>query len=95
MQKLRRELKKRFGEEEIPQSFRDAFRAGSKPLMKYTNWLSFNLRCIALFCALFARMPWLYFAFELIVLNAMLVYMMWRHEKMCRAFTIELQNGKY
>ena len=74
---------------------RDAFRAGSKPLMKYTNWLSFNLRCIALFCALFARMPWLYFAFELIVLNAMLVYMMWRHEKMCRAFTIELQNGKY
>lgn len=95
MQKLRRELKKRFGEEEIPQSFRDAFRAGSKPLMKYTNWLSFNLRCIALFCALFARMPWLYFAFELIVLNAMLVYMMWQHEKMCRAFTIELQNGKY
>lgn len=95
MQELRRELKRRFGENDIPQQFRDDFRAKSKPLMKYTNWLSFNLRTIALFCSLFAKMPWLYFAFELVVLNAMLVYMILRHEKMCRNFIIELQNGKY
>lgn len=95
MQELRRELKRRFGENDIPQQFRDDFRAKSKPLMKYTNWLSFNLRTIALFCSLFAKMPWLYFAFELVVLNAMLVYMILRHEKMCKNFIIELQNGKY
>lgn len=94
MQELRRELKSRFGAE-IPQSFRDAFRAKSKPLMKYTNWLSFNLRTIALFCSLFAQMPWLYFAFELVVLNAMLVYMIVRHERMCKNFINELKDGKY
>ena len=94
MQELRRTLKQRFGDD-IPQEFRDAFRAKSKPLMKYTNWLSFNLRSIALFCSLFALMPWLYFAFELVVLNAMLVYMILRHERICRRFTNELNDGKY
>lgn len=95
MQTLRRELRGRYGEGEIPQVFRDDFRKQSKPLMKYTNWLSFNLRSIALFCSLFAKMPWLYFAFELVVLNAMLVYMIWRHERMCRRLTEDLRNGKY
>ena len=94
MQELRRTLKQRFGDD-ISQEFRDAFRAKSKPLMKYTNWLSFNLRSIALFCSLFALMPWLYFAFELVVLNAMLVYMILRHERICRRFTNELNDGKY
>ena len=95
MQALRKSLRQRFGENAAPQSFRDAFRAKSKPLMKYTNWLSFNLRTIVLFCSLFAQMPWLYFAFELIVLNAMLVYMILRHEKMCKNFNEEIKNGKY
>lgn len=95
MQQLRRALRKRFGEGEVSQSFRDTFRAGSKPLMKYTNWLSFNLRSIALVCSLLVKMPWLYFAFELVVLNLMLVYMIWRHERMCRKFTEEVENGKY
>lgn len=94
MQELRSELRNRFGKA-IPQEFRDDFRAKSKPLMKYTNWLSFNLRTIALFCSLFAQMPWIYFAFELVVLNAMLVYMIVRHEKMCKAFIKDLKDGKY
>lgn len=95
MQELRRELKSRFGEGEISQQFRDDFRAKSKPLMKYTNWLSFNLRTIALFASLFAGMPWLYFMFELVVLNAMLIYMIKRHERICKRLTTDLKNGKY
>ncbi|MDE6716979.1 MAG: CDP-alcohol phosphatidyltransferase family protein [Muribaculaceae bacterium] len=95
MQRLRRELRKRFGGK-IPQSFRDAFRAKSKPLMKYTNILSFNTRCFALFAAiLIFRMPWLYFAFELTVLNILLIYMMVRHEHICNTFCEELENGGY
>ena len=94
MQALRGELKSRFGED-IPQRFRDDFRAKSKPLMKFTNWLSFNMRTIALFCSLFACMPWLYFAFELTVLNLMLVYMMRRHEHICRDFSKALKDGTY
>lgn len=92
MQKLRVALKDKYGSD-IPQSFRDAFRAKSKPLMKYTNILSFNTRSFALFAALLIfRMPWLYFAFELVVLNIVLIYMMWRHEKICRQFVGELSS---
>lgn len=86
MQKLRAALRERYGNA-VPLSFREAFRAKSKPLMKYTNILSFNTRTFALFAAiLIFRMPWLYFAFELTVLNGVLIYMMWRHERMCRSF---------
>lgn len=93
MQRLRKVLKERYGND-IPQSFRDAFRAKSKPLMKYTNILSFNTRSFALFAAiLIFRMPWLYFAFELTVLNGVLIYMMCRHERICRNFAGELSRS--
>lgn len=94
MQRFRKILKAKFGDE-VPLSLREAFRAQSKPLMKYTNMLSFNTRVIALFVAILVfRMPWLYFAFELTVLNVMLVYMMWRHERICRRFIAETENYK-
>ncbi len=95
MQALRAELKRRFPDGRIPQSFRDAFRAKSLPLMKYTNILSFNWRTIALFASLFLQMPWLYFAFELTVLNILLAGMVIRHENICKTFTKELEDGKY
>lgn len=95
MQKFRAALRKYFPDGEIPENLRDDFRKASLPLMKYTNILSFNWRTIALFVSLFIKMPWLYFAFELIVLNILLVYMIIRHEKICRNFTNLLNNGKY
>lgn len=95
MQRLRAALTRRFPDGVIPQTFRDDFRAASLPLMKYTNILSFNWRCIALFVSLFLQMPWLYFAFELIVLNGLLIYMVLRHESICRRFTRALDEGKY
>lgn len=91
MQRLRAALRERYGDN-IPQSFRDSFRAMSKPLMKYTNILSFNTRTFALFAAiLIFRMPWLYFAFELTVLNILLIYMMARHERICRRALSEIK----
>ncbi|MDE5595361.1 MAG: CDP-alcohol phosphatidyltransferase family protein [Muribaculaceae bacterium] len=95
MQKLRAALNRRFPDGVIPQSFREDFRAASLPLMKYTNILSFNWRCIALYVSLFLQMPWLYFAFELIVLNALLIYMVLRHESICRRFTKALNEDRY
>ena len=90
MQRLRNALRARYGDD-IPASFRERFRQKSKPLMKYTNILSFNTRTFALFAAiLLFRMPWLYFAFELTVLNVVLIYMMWRHEQICKGFLAEL-----
>lgn len=71
------------GGAEAPETLRSSFRQGSLPLMKYTNILSFNTRAIALFVSLFLNMPWLYFVFELSVLNVLLVYMINRHERLC------------
>ena len=85
MQKLRRALRERY-HSQIPQSFADRFRELSRPLMKYTNILSFNVRSWALFISvLVLRMPWVYFAFEVTVMNVILVYMIVRHESMCRS----------
>ncbi len=95
MQKLRRELSKRFPDGNVAQSFRNAFRAKSLPLMKYTNMLSFNTRIIAMFISVIINMPWLYFVFELVVLNSMLVYMILTHERRCKELTVDLQAGKY
>ena len=92
MQELRKVLKARFGDN-VPAPLRERFRAQSKPLMKYTNMLSFNTRTIALFVAILVfQMPWLYFAFELTVLNIMLVYMIVRHERICRKFIKEAEE---
>ncbi|MBF0578044.1 CDP-alcohol phosphatidyltransferase family protein [Dysgonomonas sp. GY617] len=87
-------LKSKYGET-APEQFRADFREKSLPLMKWTNILSFNTRAIALFVAMLIREPWLYFVFELIVLNVILVYMVWSHEKMCKTFTKKIAEHKY
>ena len=94
MQALRQELSEKWPGE-IPMSFRRAFRRASLPLMKYTNILSFNWRSIALFVAIFAQMPWLYFAFELVVINILLIYMVCRHEAICRKLLKEVKDGEF
>ena len=95
MQRLRKAMAQKWGKEVPSQEFRDAFRAKSLPMMKYTNMLSFNTRTFALFASILIGMPWLYFAFELTVLNIMLIYMLCCHERFCKRFTKELENGKY
>ncbi|PWB04139.1 CDP-alcohol phosphatidyltransferase family protein [Duncaniella muris] len=95
MQALCSQLRERFPNGRIPQSFREDFRRASLPLMKFTNILSFNWRVITLFTALFIGQPWLYFLVELTVFNALLVYMIIRHEKICKRFTNSLRNGLY
>lgn len=94
MQRLRRVLHEKYGDD-IPADVRERFRALSRPLMKYTNILSFNTRTFALFAAiLIFQMPWLYFAFELTVLNVIMFYMMGRHERICRRFTAAVEKGE-
>lgn len=95
MQSLRRELQRRFPDNGIPKAFRDDFRRSSLPLMKYTNILSFNWRTIVLFTVIFFGQPWLYFLVELTVFNVLLVYMIYRHERMCRKLVNSLDDGQY
>lgn len=85
MQRLCAALKQRYGDDGVPsQEFRDYFRQLSLPLMKYTNILTFNTRTIACFIAVIINVPWLYFAFEIVVLNLLLIYMIMRHEGICK-----------
>lgn len=94
LQQLLKLLKERYGEI-APEVFRKDFREKSLPLMKYTNILSFNTRSIALFISILIGWPWLYFVFELTVLNILLVYMVTKHEKICKHFTKRIKEGKY
>ncbi len=94
MQRLRGELRRVWPDGGAGQEFRAAFRRGSLPLMKYTNILSFNWRSIALFVSVLAGQPWIYFVFELVVLNGILVYMVACHESLCRRLTKELADGR-
>ncbi|MDE5647656.1 MAG: CDP-alcohol phosphatidyltransferase family protein [Muribaculaceae bacterium] len=92
MQKLRREINQKWPDGNIPQWFRDEFRAASKPLMKFTNILTFNWRAITLFVSLLLQMPWLYFAAELTVFNFIMLYMIMRHERICRRFIKKIEE---
>ena len=84
-------VRQKYGEE-MPQSLRDEFRAASKPLMKYTNILTFNTRAIALYISLLIGEPWLYFFFEIIVMTSIYAYMHRKHETMSERFYQKYSN---
>lgn len=72
---------------DMPLELRERFRQGSRPLMPLTNILTFDTRVIVLFLSLLMGEPWLYVAFELVVLQPLLYYMMARHEALCQEMT--------
>lgn len=90
MEALRRKLREHYPAGNVPAALSADFRRGSLPLMKYTNILSFNWRCITLFVSLLVQMPWIYFVAEITAGNAILIYMMIRHEALCRRIAAEI-----
>lgn len=94
MQRFRRLLREHYGDSPVPAELAGRFRTCSLPLMKYTNILSFNCRALLLAVALLAGVPWLYFVGELTVFNGLLVYMIYRHESICRRFAREMLSGQ-
>lgn len=77
---------------QIPGELAEEFRQGSKPLMKYTNILSFNTRVLVLFVSLFINLPWIYFIFELTILNGLLIYMIRKHESLSKRLYSQLKS---
>lgn len=84
-------VRQKYGDN-IPQTLRDEFRAASKPLMKYTNILTFNTRAIALYISVLLGEPWWYFVFEVIVMTSIFIYMRHQHEAMSARFYHKLIN---
>lgn len=74
----------KYGDEPICPELANKFRKGSLPLMKWANILTFNTRAIALYISLLIGQPWLYFIFEITVMNIIFAYMKHKHEELCK-----------
>lgn len=92
-QRFRAQLRQTYVGRALPETLRREFRAGSLPLMKYANILTFNTRAIALYISLLLGEPWLYLVFEVTVMNALFLYMRQRHEQLCRRLTDQLRGA--
>jgi hypothetical protein len=94
LQVLKQTMRERFGDDELPpEDFRTDFRQASLPMMKFTNILTFNTRSIVLFISLIVGMAWLYFVFELIVMNIILIYMLNYYGNICKRFDFRLRGN--
>lgn len=89
-QAFRAKLAGRYGNGALPDGLRAAFRTESLPLMKYANFLTFNSRAIVLYVTLLLGQPWLYFVFEIVVMNLVFFYMRHRHEAACAKLAARL-----
>ena len=65
------------------ESLRQRLLEGSRPLMKYTNLLTFNTRAITIYVTCLLGCPWVYPLAEITIFQAMYVYMHRTHEKLC------------
>ena len=67
---------------EIPDWLRARYRNLARPMLKWWGLLMTNIRMLVLFALLFISQPIYYFWFELIPLNLLFVYLLFRQEKM-------------
>lgn len=91
-QKFMTKLNEKYPDKNYPSELYDEFRAKSKPLMKFTNILQFNTRVLFLFFCLFINQPFFYFLFDIIVLNSIMIYMIYRHERISKELSKKYLN---
>jgi hypothetical protein len=72
---------------EIPAALGAEFCRRTYPILKWTNISTFNTRAIALYITLLIGQPWIYFIFELTVMNIIFYGMRAYHERVCRQMT--------
>lgn len=75
----------------MPQALRNEFLDGSRPLMKYTNILTFNARAICIYATCLAGCPWLYMLIEVTVFTLIYIYMHKKHETLCGNMVKKIQ----
>jgi len=92
-QKLKDQLTDKYGDmERIPADIREKFLKGSRPLMKYTNILTFNVRAICIYVTCLLNIPWLYFLIEIIPLTCLYIYMHRCHEQLCKHLSNQISE---
>jgi len=70
---------------EIPERLRTRYRNLAGPTLKWWRLLMTNVRMLVLFALLFISQPVYYFWFELIPLNLLFVYLLFRQDKMAES----------
>lgn len=83
-QQLNQSLRRIYPDGELPVDLRRRFCRESRPLMPLCNILTFDTRVGVLFLTLLLGEPWLYFCFEILVLEPLRHYVIRRHERLCR-----------
>ena len=68
------------------------FLDGSRPLMPFTNILTFNIRAICLYISCLIDKPWIYPLFEITVMYTLYIYMHRQHEKLCHSLSKEMSS---
>lgn len=86
LQRMLQSLHARYGDN-IPEDIRINFRRQSKELMHLIDFMTFNGRTIVMFIVVLVGEVWVYFLYEIIVLNIVLLLAMKKHEKMCATFS--------
>lgn len=84
-------LSDKYPDREIPEDLRLSFRKKSRKIMNMVDLLTFNGRSILLFILVLTPFPWLYYVWEFIFLNIVLLISRSRHEKMCSDFNKQLK----
>lgn len=85
LQVMLRDLHVKYGDD-IPEDIRIRFRKQSRQLMKLIDLLTFNGRTIVMFIVVLMGQVWIYFLYEIIVLNIVLFIAVKKHEKICATF---------
>ena len=71
---------------------REQLLAKSRPLMPYTNILTFNTRAIVLYLSALVDQVWIYPLFEIVVMTVLYLYMHKTHEMACGQLSKQLVN---
>jgi len=79
---------------EIPDWLRTRYRNLARPMLKWWGLLMTNIRMLVLFALLFISQPVYYFWFELIPLNLLFVYLLFRQDKMAESLVKVVESAE-
>lgn len=82
LQKMLKQMHSLYGDD-IPENIRIEFRKKSKALMKYIDLMTFNGRTIIMFVIVLSGEVYLYYLYEILVLNAVLFFCMKTRTDLC------------
>jgi hypothetical protein len=80
------------GTSEQRTKIREELLRSSRPLMPYTNILTFNTRAIVLYISALLGVVWVYPVFEIVVMTGLYLYMHKTHETMCARLTQQFEQ---